>query len=279
MTPDALTGWDDEATAQSYAAFARAFPMYSSTSHDLAKRAHLTDSRLVMDLCGGTGVTAQAILDLVPAAARVISLDNAAALQRIGRRTLHDARLSWVIAPAEDLAKHVPDGQVDAVVCNSAIWKTDVAAVCGAVGRALRPGGRFVFNIGGSFAGLTPPEASAERTSPSLDALIHRIAARDYGYIPPLGNSDGPKLPLVAVTRHLARAGLTVVDTEVTAQYTTTAERKAWLSIPVFARPEGDFTYAQKMQMLEEAYAQSSPDEVTVTRWLVVVAQLEGDQP
>lgn len=275
MTPDALTGWDDEATAQAYAAFARAFPMYSATSHDLARRAHLTDGRLVVDLCGGTGVTAQAILDLVPAPARVISLDNAAAMQRIGRRTLHDARLSWVTAPAEDLAKHVPDRQVDAVVCNSAIWKTDVAAVCGAVGRALRPGGRFVFNIGGSFAGLTHPDARAEGTRPSLNTLIRQIAARDYGHTPPSGNSDSPKLPLAAVTHHLSHAGLTVVDTEITVQHTTTAERKAWLSIPVFARPDGDFTYAQKMQMLEEAYAQSNPDETTVTRWLVVVAQVD----
>ncbi|MDI9889264.1 hypothetical protein QMZ92_34310 [Streptomyces sp. HNM0645] len=31
------------------------------------------------------------------------------------------------------------------------------------------------------------------------------------------------------------------------------SEKKAWLSIPVFARPEGDFTYAQRMQILDTA--------------------------
>lgn len=250
--------------------------MYSATSRDLASRAHLTDSRLIVDLCGGTGMTAQAILDLVPAHAKVISLDSAAAMQRIGRRILNDARLSWVTALAEDLAEHAPAHQVDAVVCNSAIWKTDVPAVAAAVRRVLRSDGRFVFNVGGSFAGLTHPEVRAGRISPSLDSLIRQIAVRDYGYTPPPVNSDGPKLPLAAVTRHLADAGLTVVDSEVTAQHTTMAERKAWLSIPVFARPDGDFTYAQKMRMLEEAYAQTSPDEMTVTSWLVVVAQLDG---
>jgi SAM-dependent methyltransferase len=279
VTPDALTGWDEEATAEAYAAFARAWPMYSATSLDLVRRARLDDSRLVVDLCGGTGVTAQAILELVPEHAGVLSLDTAAAMQRVGRRTLGDARLSWVTAPAEALAEHVPAHRVDAVVCNSGIWKTDVPAVAAAVRRVLRPGGRFVFNIGGSFAGLTRPDGRSVRTQPSLDALIHRIAARDYGHTPPPVTSDGPKLPLATVTRHLADAGLTLVDSEVKTQHTTMAERKAWLSIPVFARPAGAFTHEQRMRMLEAAYAQTTPGETAVTRWLVVTAQLDGKDP
>jgi SAM-dependent methyltransferase len=278
VTPDAITGWDEDANAEAYAAFARAFPMYSATSRDLVARAHLTDSRLVVDLCGGTGVTAQAILDLAPDRARVISLDNAAAMQRVGRRHVHDPRLSWVTAPAENLAGHAPTHQVDAVVCNSAIWKTDMPTVAAAVRRVLRPGGRFVFNIGASFAGL-PGSDTKTGSGPSLDSLIRHIAARDYGYTPPAASADGPKLHLATVTRHLADAGLTVVNSEVTVQYTTMAERKAWLSIPIFARPNGDFSYAQKMQILGEAYAQTRPDETTVTSWLVVVAQPDGEQP
>ena len=63
MAPlDALLGWDEDVTAEAYAAFTRAFPMYSATSRDLARRADLTDSRLVVDLCGGAGATAEAIL-------------------------------------------------------------------------------------------------------------------------------------------------------------------------------------------------------------------------
>ncbi|WP_028649041.1 class I SAM-dependent methyltransferase [Nocardiopsis sp. CNT312] len=276
MTPDALTGWDEDANAEAYAAFARAFPMYSATSRDLADRARLTDSRLIVDLCGGTGVTAQAILDLAPARAAVISLDNAAAMQRVGQRIVHDPRLSWVTAPAEHLAEHAPPHQVDAVVCNSAIWKTDVSAVAAAVHGVLRPGGRFVFNIGAGFAGLTQPNGQG-RTGPSLDSLIHRIAARDYGYTPPPTLDTGPKLPLAAVTHFLTEAGLTVVHTEVTTQHTAMAERKAWLSIPIFARPNGDFTHAQRLDMLEKAYARTNPEETTMTNWLVVVAQ--RDEP
>ena len=277
MTQDALTGWDDETTAEAYATFARTFPMYSASSRDLAARSRLTDSHMIVDLCGGTGATAEAILALVPPAAQVISLDSAPAMQRIGRRTLNDPRLSWVCAPAEELAEHAPVDGVDAVVCNSAIWKTDVPAVFAAVRRVLRPGGRFVFNVGGGFAGVTHPDAQARSAGPPLGSLIEQIAARDYG-TPPAPVSGSPRLPLTTVTGHLAAAGLALVETDVTAQRTTMSERRAWLSIPVFARPEHGFSYDQQMAILQEAYAQTRPDDVTVTSWLVVVAQLDGDQ-
>jgi SAM-dependent methyltransferase len=275
MAPqDAIVGWDEDTNAEAYEAFTRAHPMYDATSRDLARRAHLADARLVIDLCGGVGATARAILDVIPARARVVSLDNAAAMQRVGRRTLTDHRLSWITAPAEQLADHVPAGNAHAVVCNSAIWKTDTAAVFAAVAHILRPGGRFVFNIGGGFAGVRHPDEQSVRTGPSLNALIRQIAVRNYGYTPPLTASDAPpKLPLETVTEQLGKAGLAVVDTEVTAQHSTMAEKKAWLSIPVFARPEGDFTHAQRMRILDAAYALTTPDAPSVTSWLVVVAQ------
>lgn len=273
MAPlDALLGWDEDTTAEAYAAFTRDFPMYATTSRDLARRAGLADSRLVLDLCGGAGATAEAILELVPTDAHVISLDNAAAMQRIGRRTLTDTRLTWVTASAEDLADHLP-GTVDAVVCNSAIWKTHVPQVFTAVHQALRPGGRFVFNIGGGFAGVRHPDETNARTGPSLNTLIHQVAARDYGYAPPPAADASPMLPPDVITEHLSAAGLTVFDTEVIAQHSTMAEKKAWLSIPVFSRPAGEFTHAQRMDMLEKAYLLTAPDIPTVTTWLVVVAQ------
>ncbi|WP_328855418.1 class I SAM-dependent methyltransferase [Microbispora hainanensis] len=279
MAPqDALLGWDEDTTAEAYAAFTRDFPMYGATSRDLARRAGLSVSRLVVDLCGGAGATAEAVLALVPAEARVISLDNAAAMQRVGRRIVTDPRLSWVTAQAEELAEHVPR-MVDAVVCNSAIWKTDVPAVFTAVRSVLRPGGRFVFNVGSGFAGVAHPDEKTAHTGPSLTTLIHQIAVREYGHTPPLAMEAQPKLSLEAATEHLAAAGLTVLDTEVTAQHSTMAEKKAWLSIPIFTRPVGDFTHEQRLEILDKAYALTTPEAPIVTSWLVVVAQRPGEKP
>ncbi|GAB3448707.1 class I SAM-dependent methyltransferase [Actinophytocola sediminis] len=279
MAPlDALLGWDEDTTAEAYAAFTRDFPMYAATSRDLARRAEFTDGCMVVDLCGGAGATADAILELVSIDARVVSLDNAAAMQRVGRRTVADPRLTWVTAPAEDLADHVP-GSVDAVVCNSAIWKTDVSQVFAAVHQVLRPGGRFVFNVGGGFAGVRHPDETSVHTGPSLNTLIRQVAARDYGYAPPPPAAEAaPKLSVDMVAEHLSVAGLTVLDTEVVAQHGTMAEKKAWLSIPVFARPDGAFTHAQRMDILDKAYSLTTPDTPTVTSWLVVVAQRPREQ-
>ncbi|MFG2640390.1 class I SAM-dependent methyltransferase [Streptomyces sp. NPDC048370] len=275
MAPqDAVLGWDEDANAEAYDAFTRTHPMYAATSRDLARRADLADARLVVDLCGGAGATARAILDLVPSRARVVSVDSAAAMQRVGRRTLTDARLTWTTAPAERLADHIPTGCTDAVVCNSAIWKTDTRVVFHAVSRILRPGGLFAFNIGGGFAGVRHPDEDAVRAEPSLNSLIRQVAAHDYGYTPPPRTAGtSPKLPLATVIRWLADAGLALVTTEVTAQHSTMAEKKAWLSIPVFAWLEGDFTHDQRRRILDSAYALTTPDTPTVTSWLVVVAQ------
>jgi SAM-dependent methyltransferase len=278
MAPlDAVLGWDEDTTAEAYAAFTRDYPMYTATSRDLARRANLTDSHLAIDLCGGAGATAQAILELAPADAQVITLDNAAAMQRVGRRTLTDPRLTWITAPAENLSTY-PFGSADAVVCNSAIWKTHIPQVFAAVRQILRPGGRLVFNIGGGFAGVRHRDESSARTGPSLNALIHRVAARDYDYTPPPATEQPPKLPLNAVTEHLSAAGLTLLDTEVVAQHSTMAEKKAWLSIPVFARPSGKFTHTQRMDILDKAYSQTTADTPVVTSWLAVVAQRPSER-
>ncbi|MFJ2101333.1 class I SAM-dependent methyltransferase [Streptomyces anulatus] len=274
MAPqDALLGWDEPANAQAYEAFTRAFPMYDTTSRDLARRAQLDNADLVVDLCGGAGATARALLDLLPARARVVSLDSAGAMQQVGARTLTDPRLTWVTAFAEQLSDHLAPGSVDAVVCNSALWKTDVPAVCEAAARVLRPQGRFVFNIGGGFAGVRHPD---EETSarPSLNTLIRQIAEADHGYVAPPCGRTRPKLALETITQHLNSAGLYVTDAEVTAQHSTMAEKKAWLSIPLFARPEGNFTHQQRMQILEAAYTRTAPDARLVTSWLVITAEL-----
>ncbi|MBL7489735.1 class I SAM-dependent methyltransferase [Frankia sp. AgB1.9] len=269
--PDAVAGWDDDQNAELYARFTRDYPFYARTSRDLAARASLPEAQLVVDLCGGTGITAAIMLETLPPGARIVSIDAAKAMQAAGRRVHPDPRISWIVARAEDTALHIRE-PADAVVCNSAIWKTNTPAVFAAVKQALRPGGRFVFNIGGSFAGL-PPAHSEPRSGPSLNELIIAVAAAEYGY-PPTPHPR-PPAPLTAdiVRAQLGAAGFSVLDTETVTHIGTLQEKRAWLSIPVFARPPGQFTYEQRMEILERAYAQSDVSQPVTTAWLVVTAE------
>lgn len=268
--PDAVAGWDDDLNARLYARFTCDYPFYADTSRDLAERASLPGARLVVDLCGGTGATAAALLEILPPGARIISVDAAAAMQAAGRRALPDPRISWITARAEDMARHISE-LADAVVCNSAIWKTDTPAVFAAVKQALRPGGRFVFNIGGSFAGL--PAGAMPRPGPSLNELITTVTAEHYGYKP--SPDPRPPAPLTAdlVQAQLRAAGFTVLGTETVTHTGTLEEKRAWLSVPAFARPPGPFTYEQRMEILERAYARADVSRPVSTAWLVVTAE------
>jgi SAM-dependent methyltransferase len=268
--PDAVVGWDDDLNAKLYARFTRDYPFYADTSRDLAERAALPEARLVVDLCGGTGATAAVLLEILPPGARVITIDAAAAMQAAGRRALPDPRITWITTQAEDAARHASE-PADAVVCNSAIWKTDTPAVFAAVKQALRPGGRFVFNIGGSFAGL--PTGAKPRPDPSLNELITVVAAEQYGYKP--SPAPRPPAPLTAglAREQLRAAGFTVLATETVTHTGTLEEKRAWLSIPAFARPPGPFTYEQRMEILERAYARADASRPVTTAWLVVTAE------
>ncbi|HUZ36007.1 MAG TPA: class I SAM-dependent methyltransferase [Streptosporangiaceae bacterium] len=133
-------------------------------------------------------------------------------------------------------------GPVDAVLCNAAIWKTGTPATFAAVKRILRPGGRFVFNIGGGFAGLAKDEDRRSRRAPSLGDLINAIAVRDYGHVPQ--EQLAPRAPLTAdtVRGQLQDAGFTVLTQDLITHHGTVEEKRAWLSM-------------------------------TATRWLLIAAQ------
>ncbi len=265
---DALDGWDDDLNAELYARFTRDYPLYGKTSRDLAARAGLSGAWVAVDLCGGTGTTAAILLDARPPQGRVISVDNAKAMQKTGQRILPDHRITWITATAESIADRINE-PADAVVCNSAIWKTSTSLTFAAVKRILRPGGRFVFNVGGGFAGLGSLRRPAK---PSLNDLINSIAIADYGYVP-RSRPTGPVLTPALLTEQLTNAGFTDIRKEVVAYQGTVEEKRAWLSIPVFARPPGQLTYDQRMEILQKAAARTDDSQVTITNWLIVAAK------
>jgi hypothetical protein len=80
-------------------------------------------------------------------------------------------------------------------------------AAFAAMKQILRPGGRFVVNIGGSFAGLSSPSLA----KPTLSDLINAVAARDYFYDPPT-TARGPILTPAMLAGQLDEAGFTVTE-------------------------------------------------------------------
>jgi SAM-dependent methyltransferase len=269
--PDALDGWDDDLNAELYAQFTHDYPLYGKTSRDLAARAGLSSALVAVDLCGGTGTTAAILLDAMPSQGRVISVDSAKAMQKTGQRILPGHRITWITATAESIADRINE-PADAVVCNSAIWKTSTSVTFAAVKRILRPRGRFVFNVGGGFAGLAEPGSLRRPTKPSLNDLINSIAIADYGYVQ-RSRPTGPVLTPALLTEQLTNAGFTDIENEVIAYQGTVEEKRAWLSIPVFARPPGQLTYRQRMEILQKATARTDDSQVTITNWLIVEAK------
>jgi hypothetical protein len=136
----------------------------------------------------------------------------------------------------------------------------------------LRPGGRFVFNVGGGFAGLADPGGSPCRAKPSLNDLINAIAVLDYGYAP-RKQASAPILTLAVLSKQLTEARFTAITSEVLAYQGTLEEKRAWLSIPLFARPPGQLTRRQRMDILDKAFARLDKPQTTIIQWLVIVAE------
>jgi SAM-dependent methyltransferase len=94
----------------------------------------------ILDLgCGDGRLTAE----IVARGAAVVGLDSSESMVEAARARALDARLGR----AEQLAFHA---EFDAVFSNAVLhWVADHDSVCAGVARALRPGGRFVGELGG----------------------------------------------------------------------------------------------------------------------------------
>jgi demethylmenaquinone methyltransferase/2-methoxy-6-polyprenyl-1,4-benzoquinol methylase len=105
----------------------------------------LTGTERVLDVCTGTGDLAIAARTAEPSAARVIGVDFAGAMLRIGLEKLRARRLAGSVALVRGDATRMPvaDRSMDAVTIAFGIRNVDsVAAACAELHRVLKPGGR-----------------------------------------------------------------------------------------------------------------------------------------
>jgi len=149
----------------------------------------LTGRETVLDLCTGTADLALAAIDASPGAARVLGVDFAGAMLRIGlektRRRALDSRVTLVRGDASKVP--ACDRSVDAVTVAFGIRNVlDTAAACAEMFRVLRPGGRVAVL---EFAIPTTPGVRSaylwyfNRVLPLIGKVISRHNAA-YGYLP-----------------------------------------------------------------------------------------------
>ena len=129
-------GWDADR-------YQRQFGFVSGMAGDLVELLGPRPGEVVLDLGCGTGELAAAI---AATGARVLALDSDPAMVAAARRRLGEDRVLLADGHAFTLAE-----PVDAVFSNAALhWMPRPAEVIGRVRAALRPGGRFVAELGGA---------------------------------------------------------------------------------------------------------------------------------
>jgi demethylmenaquinone methyltransferase/2-methoxy-6-polyprenyl-1,4-benzoquinol methylase len=149
----------------------------------------LTGHERVLDLCTGTADLAIAAMRAAPAAARVVGVDFAGVMLRIGHEKLRRAQLDDRVTLVRADATRIPvaDGSFDAVTIAFGIRNVEqTAAACAEIRRVLKPGGRLAIL---EFAVPTTPGLRAlylwylNRVLPLIGrAVSHHNAA--YGYLP-----------------------------------------------------------------------------------------------
>ena len=149
----------------------------------------LTGRERVLDLCTGTADLAIAALRAAPGAARVVGVDFAAAMLRVGLEKTRRERLHDRLALVRGDATRIPaaDASIDAVTVAFGIRNVErIAIECGEMHRVLKPGGRLAIL---EFAVPTTPGVSAlylwylNRVLPRIGRAVSRHNAA-YGYLP-----------------------------------------------------------------------------------------------
>jgi SAM-dependent methyltransferase len=267
--------WEDEENARRYGQFADEYTLYRRTSQDLVGLACLAGNAHVVDLACGTGATTRALLAVLGPHGSVVAVDSSRAMLSTARSFIGDGRVRWLRAPAEQLG-NCGIGAVDAVVCNSALWQTDIPAAVAAVGRVLRPAGRFAFNVG---AQMLADHLDADQPPLPLIEMMEAIAARDHGWAASpadAGAREPARLSERSLRQMLGDNGFRIEQVREFQYRSSLDDQRAWLSVPIFTlRRFGGLSYPRRMAILSEAYrrltAGNAGGAMTV-RWIAFAA-------
>jgi demethylmenaquinone methyltransferase/2-methoxy-6-polyprenyl-1,4-benzoquinol methylase len=167
----------------------------------------LTGRERVLDLCTGTADLAIAARTATPPAARVIGLDFARAMLRVGQEKLRRGRLTGAVTLVRGDATRIPLAaeSVDAITIGFGIRNVeDTPGACREMHRVLRPGGRVAIL---EFAIPTTPGVRAvylwyfNHILPRVGRIVSRDRAA-YGYLPASVGAFAAPEEFVTILRH-----------------------------------------------------------------------------
>ncbi len=176
----------------------------------------LTGRETVLDLCTGTADLAIAARTATPSAARVVGVDFARAMLRVGAGKLARAALTPSVTLVRGDATRTPvrDDAVDAVTIGFGIRNVDdVPAACREIRRVLKRGGRFAIL---EFGEPIVPGVRAlygwyfRQVLPRLGRLVSRDDSA-YSYLPASVGAFSPVDEFVKILRQSGLANVSAV--------------------------------------------------------------------
>lgn len=249
----AAPSWDDAETARAYDAFAAGHGRYRDANAALVRAAALAPHQRVLDVGAGTGGTAAAALARLGAAGRVVCVEPSAAMRRLGRRRVRDARVAWHgRLPA---ARPV----FDRVLCGASVWLLGpLADAIPRLAARLVPGGALAFDVPAAYVGA--PDSTGRDPLAAIPAWLAGAKLLAPAPLP----AASPPPPAAEIDRLLAAAGLRVRRWRARVRLTQAAYRD-WLAIPVVsAGMLGGVDAAERARRLDAALAHVDP---TAWRW------------
>ena len=267
-----MSTWNDGQNAVLYNQFSHRYKLYRDTSRQLINLVNLHNTKHIVDLACGTGVTTEEILQHIDKKVCVSAIDSSAAMLAIARQFISDKRVSWIQGDAAEIDSHTKF--VDTVICNSAIWQFDIDKTLSAAANILHPGGEIAFNIGKHFLRLPFREIQSHQTTASLRTLVQSIALLEYGFNPSVSRvKPQTRLSVNEVLETLLKHGFKPRKTLFFTYTMTPDEELAWLKIPIFAQAVlPGMPHNQQLEIIDKAFERVDKDYQRTSDWMVLVA-------
>jgi ubiquinone/menaquinone biosynthesis C-methylase UbiE len=271
-----MTGWSNGFNARKYDEYARQFGTYNDTSRDLVDFAEVKPGMWVIDLACGTGVTSQAVLDVLDGTGHLHSVDRSQAMLEIAHQHMKADNLSFHLSRAESMHQVIHE-PVDRVVCNSAFWQTDSRDTLAAIRSTLKPGGKLAYNLPGPFFKSAEMNTGAGQGA-DLGLLMREVARTEFGIQPPLPVSSRYRKyrpTLDDVRSILNQNGFALTTYKVITYQQSLEAASAFYTIPVMTeRVLVGVNYETRMAILSRAKAQLDPNYRVSLPWLFIRAEI-----